>query len=215
LFPQAGGLEIGGSNLSTGLQKGNISLNDDGSITATGSVTTNNIDITHTDASAALVIRETGATASSILIEQDGSQTLRFDSSGAASFAGGDITMDANGNMTVSGTGQYTGAQRGDITTTAGFGGFTFNFNASNNYQLNLVGTSTLNNPTNQVAGQHGVILVTQDGTGSRTLAFGSNWKFPGGVAPTLSTAANAQDLLAYYVSASGTIFAQLILDLK
>ncbi len=136
--------------------------------------------------------------------------------SGAVTFAVG-VNGNATfaGSMTVTGTGQYTGAQRGGITTTAGFGGFTFNFNASNNYQLNLVGASTLNNPTNQVAGQHGVILVTQDGTGGRTLAFGTNWKFPGGTAPTLSTAANSQDLLAYYVPASGTILAQLITDLK
>ena len=78
-----------------------------------------------------------------------------------------------------------------------------------------LHGNATFANPNNQVAGQHGVFRILQDGTGGRTLAFGNNMKFPGGTAPTLSTAASAQDLLAYYVAASGTIYAQVILDLK
>jgi hypothetical protein len=131
----------------------------------------------------------------------------------------GNVTATGNasfaGSMTVSGTGQYSDAQRGDVYTMTGAGGFSIDWNNSNNYQFNLTGTTTLNNPTNQVAGQHGVIRIVQDSTGGRTLAFGSNWKFPGGTAPTISTAANAQDLLAYYVAASGTILAQLITDLK
>jgi hypothetical protein len=87
--------------------------------------------------------------------------------------------------------------------------------NLANNFTLTLIGGTTLANPSSQNAGQHGVFRINQDGTGGRTLAFGSNWKFPGGTAPTISTAANAQDLLAYYVAASGTILAQLITDLK
>jgi len=139
-----------------------------------------------------------------------------YNSSGGSAAA---ISYNGNatfaGSMTVSGTGQYSDAQRGDVYTMTGAGGFSIDWNNSNNYQFNLTGTTTLNNPTNQVAGQHGVIRIVQDSTGGRTLAFGSNWKFPGGTAPTISTAANAQDLLAYYVAASGTILAQLITDLK
>ena len=65
-------------------------------------------------------------------------------------------------------------------------------------FAVTLGGNRTLDNPTNVKVGQRGRITVTQDGTGSRTLAFGTNYRFYGKVAPTLSTAANAVDVLGY-----------------
>ena len=61
-------------------------------------------------------------------------------------------------------------------------------------------------NPTNIVAGQSGVFIITQDGTGSRTLAYGSYYKFPGGTAPTLTTTASAVDVIAYFVGSTTQI---------
>lgn len=78
-------------------------------------------------------------------------------------------------------------------------------FNAGRNFTLTLGGNRTLSNPTNQVAGQCGILIVKQDATGGRTLSYANNWKFSSG-APTLSTGANAIDVIAYYVEASGTI---------
>jgi Protein of unknown function (DUF2793) len=80
------------------------------------------------------------------------------------------------------------------------------------NFTLTLATNATLANPTNFKEGQSGLIKITQDGTGSRTLAYGSNWKFPGGP-PVLSTAAGGIDLLAYHVWASGEILATLSKD--
>ena len=124
-------------------------------------------------------------------------------------------TTNPSATLHVVGTGQYTGAQRGSVGSHTLNGTISLNLNERNNYKFTLSGNGVLSNPSNQTAGQHGVIELVQDGTGGRTASFGSNWKFPGGTAPTLSTAANAQDLLAYYVAASGTIYAQLIVDLK
>lgn len=76
------------------------------------------------------------------------------------------------------------------------------------NFTLTLAHNATLANPSNFKDGQSGIIVITQDGTGSRTLAYGTNWKFPGG-APVLSTAAGAVDLIAYAVVGS-TIYATL-----
>lgn len=70
----------------------------------------------------------------------------------------------------------------------------------SNNFVVTLGGNRTLGNPTNINAGQAGIIVVKQDGTGSRTLAYASDWKFAGGTAPILTTAAGAIDVLSYYV---------------
>ena len=61
---------------------------------------------------------------------------------------------------------------------------------------------------TNTTAGQSGSIFVSQDGTGSRTLAYGTNWDFAGGTAPTLSTAASAIDRIDYVVRTATSIHA-------
>ena len=104
----------------------------------------------------------------------------------------------------------FTKAQRGSIVTLTDGATVTPDFSLGNNFTLTLGGSRTLANPTNLTAGQSGVILVLQDGTGSRTLSFGNYWKFPGGTAPTLTTTASAVDLIAYFVESSSRISAIL-----
>lgn len=109
----------------------------------------------------------------------------------------------------------FSVAQRGTITALTDGSSITPDFAAANNYSVTLGGNRTLANPTNITAGQSGVIVITQDGTGSRTLAYGSYFKFAGGTAPTLTTTAAAVDVLAYYVESSTRITAKLIADVK
>jgi hypothetical protein len=109
----------------------------------------------------------------------------------------------------------FTVAQRGTITALTDGATITPNFNNANNFSVTLGGNRTLANPTNLTAGQSGVIVITQDGTGSRTLAYGSYFKFPGGTAPTLTTTASAVDVLAYYVESTTRITARLVADVK
>src|SRR6185503_11655474 len=63
---------------------------------------------------------------------------------------------------------------------------------------VTLGGNRTLAAPTNMVDGGTYMLRVKQDATGSRTLAYNAVFKFPGGTAPTLSTAANALDILTF-----------------
>lgn len=84
------------------------------------------------------------------------------------------------------------------------------NFAAFNHFTVTLAGNRVLGNPTNQTAGQFGSIFIVQDAFGQRTLSYGPDWKFAGGTAPTLSTAANSVDQLDYVVRASGIIHAVL-----
>lgn len=109
----------------------------------------------------------------------------------------------------------FTKAQRGAIVALTDGATITPDFNAGNNFSVTLAGSRTLANPTNLTAGQSGVIYITQDATGSRTLAYGSAWDFAGGTAPTLSAAAGAVDVLVYAVRTTGSIAAQLIKDVK
>lgn len=63
---------------------------------------------------------------------------------------------------------------------------------------VTLGGNRTLANPTNLQNGGTYILIVKQDGTGSRTLAYGSVYKWPGGTAPTLTTTASAVDILSF-----------------
>ena len=115
----------------------------------------------------------------------------------------------------------WTKGQRGEITVLTDGATITADLADSNNFSVTLGGNRTLANPSNQTAGQSGCIWITQDGTGSRTLAYGSQWDFTGGTAPTLSTtptlstAAAAVDCLAYAVQSSTKITATLITNLS
>lgn len=109
----------------------------------------------------------------------------------------------------------FTGGQRGTVVALTDGATITADLATANNFSVTLGGNRTLANPSNQTAGQTGVIVITQDGTGSRTLAYGSNWKFPNGAAPVLTTTANAVDVLAYYVESASRVTARLITDVK
>lgn len=109
----------------------------------------------------------------------------------------------------------WTKGQRGEVTALTDGATITADFSDSNHFSVTLGGNRTLANPTNLTAGQSGCIWITQDGTGSRTLAYGSQWDFTGGTAPTLTTTANAVDCLVYAVQSSTKITAQLITNLS
>lgn len=89
------------------------------------------------------------------------------------------------------------------------------NMATNNQFSITLAGNRTLAAPTNLTVGQTGHIYFNQDGTGSRTMGYNSVFKFPGGTDPTLSTAANAVDLLVFSVRGTSKVDAIVILDLK
>jgi hypothetical protein len=62
---------------------------------------------------------------------------------------------------------------------------------------VTLAGNRTMAAPGNAVVGSM-VLIVKQDATGSRTLTWNAVFKWPGGVAPVLSSAANAIDVFSF-----------------
>lgn len=109
----------------------------------------------------------------------------------------------------------WTKAQRGAVVALADGATITPDLALANNYSVTLAGNRTLANPSNIVVGQSGVIVVTQDGTGSRTLAYGSYYKFAGGVAPALTTTPGAIDHLYYYVESATRVVLAAAKDVK
>ena len=109
----------------------------------------------------------------------------------------------------------FTAQQRGAISVLTDGATITPDFSLGNNYSVTLGGNRTLANPTNLTAGATGSIFISQDGTGSRTLSWGSYWDFAGGTAPTLTTTASAVDRIDYVVRTTTSIHAVATLDLS
>jgi hypothetical protein len=161
----------------------------------------------------------TGATTLTGLIKGVGTAAM------VAAVAGTDYLAPAAIGVTVQGydvdtakldvAQSFTAAQRGAVVALTDAANIATNMALANNFAVTLGGNRTLDNPTNQTAGQGGVIVITQDGTGSRTLAYGSNWKFPNGTAPTLTTTASAVDVLVYQVESASRITARVVNDVK
>ena len=75
------------------------------------------------------------------------------------------------------------------------------------NFVWTLGGNLVLDDPTDEVAGQSGVFVFIQDGTGSRTLSHADDRYFvAGGTSITLTTSANGIDVVPYFVQADGKI---------
>jgi hypothetical protein len=110
----------------------------------------------------------------------------------------------------------YTAAQRGSITALTDAATIAVDFADSNFFSVTLDGNRTLANPSNMVAGQSGAIFITQDAvTGGRTLSYDTYWEFAGGIAPTLSSATNAVDVLVYMVRSSTAVVGHLISNVQ
>jgi len=109
----------------------------------------------------------------------------------------------------------YSKAQRGTaVALTSSGSSIASDFSLANNFTHTTSENTTLANPSNLVAGQSGVIVITQGAT-ARTLAYGSYWKFSGGTVPSLTATVSAVDVLAYYVESSTRITAKLVTDVK
>ena len=108
----------------------------------------------------------------------------------------------------------WTAGQQGEITALVSAATITIDMADSNNFSVTLAHNATFANPSNDTAGQAGSIFITQDGTGSRTASFGTDWEFAGGTAPTLTTTASATDRIEYVIRSGTSIQAVATLAL-
>jgi len=138
---------------------------------------------------------------------------------------GGNVTIVGNttltGNLGVGGTFRVSsntslegnlvlsksGAAAVHTTAIDGVTSVSLNFSTAQNFFTSVTAAHTLAQPVNAKVGQVGSIFLWQDG-GSGSFSYNSCWNFPGGTAPTMSTADNAVDRLDYIVlsvSSDGT----------
>lgn len=164
-----------------------------------------------------------GAGAAPAVGTRSGNTTAYVTTTGSQT-SGDVVSVDANGNHIASGTAltnlvttntaqTITASKRGTVQTVSPSSNtYTPNFDTGNNFTITLAATNTIANPsTTPVAGQSGIIEIIQDGTGSRTVTWGSQYVAAGGVATlVLSTPASAKDYASYYVVDSTHILVSL-----
>ena len=215
------------TTLQTARTIGGVSFNGSANINLPGVNTTGNQNTSGSSASC------TGNANTASTLQTSRSIALSGDVSGSASFNGGsNITITAtvaddshnhvisnidnlqttlNAKAALASAQTFTAAQRGTVSSLSSAATITPNFATANNFSVSLSTNTTIANPSNLVAGQSGAIAITY--SGDRTVAFGSNWKFPGGTAPTMTSTSGKVDVVVYYVESSTRITAQVLLN--
>lgn len=97
----------------------------------------------------------------------------------------------------------FSKAQGVSIVTLTDAASIATDASLSNAFSVTLAGNRTLANPTNIVAGHTYLWIISQDGTGSRTLAYGSYFLFPAATAPTLTTTASGIDMIVGFAKST------------
>jgi hypothetical protein len=114
----------------------------------------------------------------------------------------GDDQLKIGGAVTA-----FTNAVIGKTSVAGSQGGSTvLDFDANQNFVLTLTSSITLANPSTEKVGQSGFIVFIQDGTGSRTCTLGTDYESAASGGITLTTAANATDIVPYVVAAANRI---------
>jgi hypothetical protein len=121
----------------------------------------------------------------------------------------GSIALDSIASDAGTGTAITFGA--GNVpntnTDTSVSGSTAPDFSQYTNFIWTLTGNLVLTDPGDEVAGQSGIFVFIQDGTGSRTLSHAADQYFvAGGTSITLTTTASAVDIVPYFVQADGKI---------
>ena len=207
--------------VSTDMEVGDdLSLISDSAVLNFGS--DSDINLTHA-ADTSLTLGGAGSTTGLIVnnTATDGDPFLAFALSGTAKFSMGvddgdsdlfkigTTAIGTNTALSIDSAGVTTfghAAIGSTLTDTSNTGSVTLDFATSQNFILTFTGNVTLANPSTEAVGQSGVIVIIQDGTGSRTLSLGTDYETPAGADLTISTAASAVDIIPYFVKASGSI---------
>ena len=130
----------------------------------------------------------------------DLTKKFRFDGVGISASNTRVLTIQ-DSDLTVAGTDvaqEFSKTQNFNATTLTDGATIAWDASANQVTSVTLAGNRTMNAPTNLVDGAVYLLIVLQDGTGSRTLSWNSVFKWAGGTAPTLTTTASARDQFVF-----------------
>ena len=132
------------------------------------------------------------------IIKTNGSGTLSFTAA-----ATGDVTLTGTQtltNKTVE-AGTFTNGYTEEVNTANTSTAYTISLADGSFQVLTLTGNATITMPT-ATAGRSFILLLKQDGTGSRTVTWSTVY-WPGGTAPTITSTASKQDIYSFFADGS------------
>ena len=125
------------------------------------------------------------------VLDNPSNSYIRFYGTVDVSFPTGSYTVAKTGANT------FTGAQSvTPVTLTSSSNHVATDASLSNIFKHTLTENTTLDNPTNLVSGTIYTWIITQNASAAKTLAFGSDFTWPGGTALTVSTGLGAIDII-------------------
>lgn len=115
----------------------------------------------------------------------------------------GDVTLTGSQTLTnkTIEAGTFTNGYTEEVNTANTSTAYTISLADGSFQVLTLTGNATITMPT-ATAGKSFILLLKQDGTGSRTVTW-STVKWPAGTAPTITSTASKQDIFSFF--ADGT----------
>ena len=90
---------------------------------------------------------------------------------------------------------------------------WTPNWDSGNVQTMELTGATTINNPSNIEVGATYIIILKQDAEGTHTVSWGSQYKFPAGTTPTITTTANKADVITLVAYSSTVLMCTSVQD--
>jgi hypothetical protein len=135
----------------------------------------------------------TADSTANFVLKTNGSGTLGF-----AAAAAGDVTLTGTQTLTnkTIEAGTFTNGYTEEVNTANTSTAYTISLADGSFQVLTLTGNATITMPT-ATAGRSFILLLKQDGTGSRTVTW-STVKWPAGTAPTITTTASRQDIISF-----------------
>jgi hypothetical protein len=125
------------------------------------------------------------------------------------------LKIDAN-NSKITSSAEYTefnGQAYSDIYTLTDAATITPDFINGNVQAVTLGDNRIIANPTSIKAGATYIIILVQDATGSRTITWGTKYKFSGGTAPTLTTTASKADVITLVAYSTDILMVTSVLN--
>ena len=188
----------GGTNITT-------TTNSDGTLTINGPDTSSFITASSSDTLTNKSGNVSQFTNDAGYLTNNGNGDITFTGSTMTSPSNADITLDpaGTGDINLNATARFNVGYKEDINALTSSTGITVDASLASVHTVTLAHSTTFT-ISNLPTGGSVTIIITQDGTGSRTGAFAST-KFAGGT-PTLSTDANAIDVVTIFNDGSNKI---------
>jgi hypothetical protein len=140
----------------------------------------------------------TADSTANFVLKTNGTGTLGF-----AAAATGDVTLTGTQTLTnkTIEAGTFTNGYTEEVNTANTSTAYTISLADGSFQVLTLTGNATITMPT-ATAGRSFILLLKQDGTGSRTVTWSTVY-WPGGTAPTITSTASKQDIYSFFADGS------------